>query len=305
MLSRTYVHLINPINPPDGSDLNVAQPITLETMRVAKEFAAKSGMCVKHQAVVYAEDKNQVPDDFDDVHVLSQSVQDVGTFGSDRKLPLIKDILSCGIENSQAEYVIYTNLDISLLPHFYCAVDRLLSEGHEALIINRRTISSAWSEIQDTPLMFADIGVAHDGFDCFVFPKSWIGQLDLGNTCIGAPFIGLVVALSLTGLTSKWKLVDQEHLTFHIGDDRAWDSGNLNEYAQHNKQETAGVISRYEEKHGQIKWDTAPSWSYGAIAQIKVDELGFPSSILPRGPKFRKRLVTKLRNIRSALRSAD
>ncbi|MEM7100825.1 MAG: hypothetical protein AAF541_21360 [Pseudomonadota bacterium] len=301
MASRSYTHLINPINPPVESDLVVAQPITLESMRMAKAYGEEHGLVIDHCAVVYEEDKNQAPIAFDSVKILTRSVQDVADFDTNRKLPLIKDIFDCGCADSAAEFVIYTNLDISLLPHFYTAVDRLLDQGHRALIINRRTISGQWTDVNDLSLMFAEIGIAHDGFDCFVFPRSWVRELDFGNVCIGAPFIGLVVALAITGMTDKWMLVEKEHLTFHIGDDRAWDSGNLNAYAQHNKLETAGVIERYESEHGTIRWDTAPTWSFGALAQIKVDELGFPPSILPRGPKLKKRLVSKLRKIRDLL----
>ena len=32
-------HIINPIEVPTTSDLYIAQPITFETMRIAKEFA--------------------------------------------------------------------------------------------------------------------------------------------------------------------------------------------------------------------------------------------------------------------------
>ncbi len=66
---------------------------------------------------------------------------DCGRFAVPRKLPLIKDILGRLYDASDAEYFIYTNVNIGLMPNFYVAVNAIIESGYDAFVINRRTIS--------------------------------------------------------------------------------------------------------------------------------------------------------------------
>ena len=84
-------------------------------------------------------------------------------------LPLIQDILDAAKENISCDYLIYTNCDIILTPHFYESVAYYLSQGHDALVINRQRVSVSLDQVQDLPAIFAEKGMIHPGFDCFVF----------------------------------------------------------------------------------------------------------------------------------------
>ena len=58
-----FAHIINPVKVKDTSDLFVAQPITFETMRKAKEFAGEK-LAVELFTTQYPEDHEIIPDYF-------------------------------------------------------------------------------------------------------------------------------------------------------------------------------------------------------------------------------------------------
>jgi hypothetical protein len=132
-----------------------------------------------------------------------------------KKLPLIADILKC-LERSGADYFIYTNMDIALRPYFYSAVARIIAHcGNEALIINRRRLPEALIDVPEK--IIETKGEKHPGYDCFVFHRSLLEKLDLGNTAVGVPGIGFHFAHALFLATAKCEVLTEEDLTYHLG----------------------------------------------------------------------------------------
>ena len=126
---RTIAHIINPVIVQPTSDLYVAQPVTFETMRVARDFA-RGKVGVQLLSTQYPEDRAFVPDGFTATPDLERSVLDLASFGIKRKLPLLRDIVARLYEAApEAEYLIYTNNDIALMPYFYLAVNALIDSG--------------------------------------------------------------------------------------------------------------------------------------------------------------------------------
>lgn len=215
MTEISIAHIINPVKVKETSDLYHAQPITFESMRVAKEMAAN--IKVELFTTQYEEDLEIIPEYFTKTNNLERSVMDVASFSTSRKLPLLKDILDRVYEKSDAEYIIYTNVDITLMPHFYSAVASLIEKGHDAFMINRRRIPQIYTKPEELPLIWAEMGKAHPGFDCFVFHRSLYPKFELGNVCIGVPFIEATLAHNLYAFANNFKLFDNLHLTVHIG----------------------------------------------------------------------------------------
>ncbi|MFQ5632930.1 MAG: hypothetical protein ACE5I1_29525, partial [bacterium] len=193
---RKIAHLVNPVLVRETSDLHLAQPVTIETMRVAREFA-RGKVEVELLTAQYPEDRPLVPEDFLATPDLDRSVLDVGTFKKARKLPLIADILDRLYEATDAEYLVYTNVDISLQPHFYMTVDSMIENGLDAIVINRRTIPGTYRRVAEIPLMYAEVGKKHEGHDCFIFRRDVYPRFQLGKVCIGAPMIGRVLLWNL------------------------------------------------------------------------------------------------------------
>jgi len=210
-------HIINPVNVPAGTELGIAQPITFESIRRANLFC-NGTPAVELYAVSYAEDAAIIPDWVKQLPLLQRSVLQVGQFTTQRKYPLMADVLQALYDATDADYLIYTNMDIALMPHFYTTVMALLQQGgHDALVINRRGISRKYKTVEQLPDMYADFGVPHPGFDCFVFSRHLLPKLQLADICLGVSFSEVAMMHNFIAYANNLRLVDDLHLTFHIG----------------------------------------------------------------------------------------
>lgn len=215
-MTHKIAHIINPVKTGSGSDLFYAQPITFETMRIARNFASGKAD-VELLTTQYPEDHEIIPEYFRKLPDLKGSVLDIRNFQNKRKYPLIKDILDIMYHNTDADYLIYTNCDIALMPQFYLAVNDFISEGLDGFMINKRRVSGRFKNISDIPKMWSEVGGTHPGFDCFVFHRSFYPKFILENICIGVPFIEAALAHNLFAFSNHFKLFTDKHLTAHIG----------------------------------------------------------------------------------------
>ena len=130
-------------------------------------------------------------------------------------------------------------MDISLMPQFYVAVAEIIKkENYDALLVNRRGISTKYKSVEELPRMYSDYGNPHPGFDCFVFKRELLNKLILENICVGVSFSEVALVHNLIAFAEKLKLVDDLHLTFHLGTevmpplDPEYYQHNRNEYEQ-------------------------------------------------------------------------
>ena len=241
----SLAHIVNPVIVPESSDLFPAQPVTFETMRRARATARNLADVVLLSAQ-FPEDRPLVPNDFIATPDLERSALDLGEFKTPRKLPLVRDILDRLYEHTpHADVLIYTNVDIALMPHFYTVVERFIDQGLDALVINRRTITSELQGIDAIPLMYAQVGKPHPGYDCFVFRRELYPQFELGNVFIGAPHVGKTLRVNLFCNADGYKRFKNLHLTFHLGNDQTWRSDKYDDYAKQNLAEFERILSHY------------------------------------------------------------
>lgn len=215
---RKIAHIINPFIVNESSDLYAAQPITFKSMLHAKE-KAKGLVNVELLSAQFEEDVSTVPTEFKKTSHLQKSVLDYHAFNKKIKLPLLIDILERLYKESDAEYLIYSNVDIGLYPDFYIRVNEFIDQGYTAFIINRRRLSAKYTSISHLSQIYNDKGKSHPGFDCFVFHRNLFPKLKLQGICIGVPFIEISFSQNLFALSDKFKLYDSEFLTFHIGEE--------------------------------------------------------------------------------------
>jgi hypothetical protein len=237
-------HIIHPVIVNPSSDLVVAQPITFETMRIAREFAEGTVEVTLLAVQYHDEDRVPLPGSFTRAPDLKRAVADIKEFKEKRKLALIKDILDALYENSKADYLIYTNVDIALQPYFYQVVSDIIHQGYDAFVINRRSIPATYSRLDEIPLMWAEAGKKHPGFDCFVFRRKLYKKLELGQICIGTTKIGVTVITNLICKAKKFNLFEDLHLTFHIGEVREWQDERFKDYVEHNEREALRILSK-------------------------------------------------------------
>lgn len=209
-------HIVNPFIADKSSDLFLAQPFTFQSMINAKKVA-ESEVEVELLTAQFEEDQVMVPSGFRATRNLERSVLDIHEFKTPRKLPLIADILQRLYNESEAEYLIYTNVDIGLFPDFYLKVKKFIETPLDSLIINRRRIPSKYKELIELEQIYCEKGFKHPGFDCFVFHRDLFPKFVLENICIGVPFIEIAFSQNLFAHSTHFKLYDSERLTFHIG----------------------------------------------------------------------------------------
>ncbi len=239
----------------------MAQPITFATMRQAQAATAVSPHPTTHVhlfAIAYPEDEPVMPAGFTHLPPLTQSVLDVGRLAPPRKLPLLRHILDALYAASDADFFVYTNVDIALQPHFFTAVSHHIAAGHDAFVINRRTIPKTHTRVADIPHMLAEPGEPHRGWDCFVFKRQAYPHYQLGDVCLGAPRVGLALLANLIAFAGNFAEFKDEQLTFHLGDDRSWRSWRPSDYERHNTRELMAVLARLEQAQGAFPRHTPP-----------------------------------------------
>ena len=270
---RKISHIVNPVKVDASSDLHAAQPVVFETMRRAKTFAQGIVDVALHSAQ-YFEDADFVPDDFNKTRNLEQSVLDIDQFRVTRKLPFLKDVLDRLYDESDAEYFVYTNVDIGLMPHFYLAVNRIIDAGHDAFVVNRRTIAEKYADAPDIPLMYSEIGKDHKGYDCFVFKKDAYPRYRLGRCCLGAAWVGRILIWNLALFSQNFKEFKESHLTFHIGNSSIWRNEKYSDYTVYNRKEACRILAEFEK-------------DFGGLERLEIHDLlkGFKSAEAKSGTK--------------------
>lgn len=250
-------HLINPVYAEKGSWLRFVQEVTSQTMVTAAEHS-QDEIDVEFISVQYPEDHAVIPEYFCCSPDLNRSILDFGTFTPPKKYPLVTDILDLGCRMTDAEYVVLSNVDIHLQPYFYRSLQLFISSGSDALVINRRSISDQFSNLAEIPMMYSKIGELHRGWDCFVFKREIAQHFFLGEICIGVPMVGLALYANIMAYSDNFLELKREHLTFHLGNDRAWDHRKFTDYLAHNKTQAEIVLRKIETDIGGFQPGTPP-----------------------------------------------
>jgi hypothetical protein len=246
-MSVSLAHIINTVTVGKESDLFLAQPITFETMRRARAFA--QALDVELYTTQFVEDRVAL-DGFRATPDLERSVLDFGEFAVRRKLPLIGDVLARLYAASGADVFIYTNVDIALKREFYVAVAALMDgargRGLDAAVINRRTVHATVEQASDLEWLYRQPGDKHPGWDCFVFRRALLQGFDFHALCIGAVPVGQALLAALSTLAERCELYEDEALTFHVNDDRVWQSPANQPFQAHNFREAQKIVDALE-----------------------------------------------------------
>lgn len=225
-------HIVNPVKVPESSDLFRAQPITFESMRRAKEYVG-STMEINLITTQFKEDREIIPEYFFKTPDLNRSVLDVGSFQENKKLPFLQDIFTKAIAwNPDADYIIYTNVDIALYPDFYKQVNSLIEKGYDGICINRNTLPEETCKGATLESLYTIEGLKHEGIDCFIIKKELLHKFDLEHSIIGTGPVGLIIANNLLHLATKFIWIRDGKWTFHMGDDKSWLLDDVTERSQ-------------------------------------------------------------------------
>lgn len=268
-------HVVNPVKVSEDRDLHFQQPITFETLRRARGFATRA-VDIELIAVCYEEDKDFVPDWFDTIAILKQEIGDYGKFKIYRKLPLFKEMIDRVHEVSDAEYIIQTNADIGLMPHFYLLVKSIINDGLDSFCINKRIMPEALNTIKALPLIWSGLGEVHAGHDCFVFKREIYPKFDMGKICMGTPWSEAVLITNLVAYAKIFQVFKNAHATFHLGDRRVWLPHDYNDYRINNTNEFARVLRKLSNKDKKIL--KHPTIRY-LLEKLKTEVQGYRNEV--------------------------
>lgn len=167
--------------------------------------------------------------------------------------PQLKDILNAGLTTAISlnyDIIIYSNMDINLMPHFYAIVDRM-SDCYETFFINRveipnriiknitainTTSVSIPNNNNDIENVYSNTYInintmeqgykyallfnqLHPGYDCMITtPQSLVKIIDnVGDVFVGHPPVGSVLAKAAAIVDSSCITARGLPATFHVG----------------------------------------------------------------------------------------
>lgn len=266
-MPTSFCHLINPFPCADASEHGIASRITYASLQRAVEHAHDHGIHVEVNALVLPGDESAVQPPARLAGHLERTVQDIRPLAPRRLYPLIADILGIGADTTECDYLIFSNMDIAVQPDFYEQLDAIIAKRFAPgapFAVYRRNIPSHYSHIEQLPEMYAEAhaGQLAYGYDCFVFPKVYAGQLDLGNACIGAAHFDYLLFIALDAASGfRSGRINDLPLTFHIGNDIAWSSQI--DYIEHNLAESLAAIRRM-----RARYDIPPDSNFANMERL-------------------------------------
>ena len=211
-MALKVLHLINPYAVNDAHQRSIME-LTLKSIEDAICFCTSA---IEIQVLAITDEQEQVnlPATFIHRAVPLKKIGAVNATLQQLPYPLIQNLIDEAFKE-QFDYLIYTNMDIILLPHFY----RFLADtipANDAVVINRRRIAQrkpvpSLAEIQ------AELGWSHPGFDCFVVKRSVLEQFDFKEICIGVPFLESAFVHQIAAYSNAPRYVLDAHLTVHFG----------------------------------------------------------------------------------------
>lgn len=286
LLMVRFNHVVNIFSAAADSEADIAQAVAQESMRRAKRLAADVAD-VSLLAIADAEDEIALPRGFAALPPLRRSILSFGTFSSQRRLPVFADVLHAAAAARPADYIIYTNADIAVMPGFYKMLAHYASKGYDAFAINRRRIPARFSGPHQLEEMYAEAGETHTGYDTIVFKAELLPQFTMGNVCIGIPFFDTVLMHNLYAHAQNFRLFTGKHLTFHIGLTLVKQWGDADQYA-HNRREYKQALKalyphfRIEKFPGaslpfftrHFKWLMNPTFHYPTMLRLDLAQLG-------------------------------
>lgn len=176
----------------------------------------KSELNIKLYYTKYSDENINIPNIFTQLSDLQGSILDLSDKINDKKLPFINEIFEKFDETTNADYFIYSNADIALMPYFYDVLKENILKGHDAIVINRRRVCTLNAE-KSLSELYADIGKSHPGFDCFIFKANLLKKFILGKICVGIPFVEATLINNIAAFSTNPLFIANAHLTIHIG----------------------------------------------------------------------------------------
>jgi len=224
-------HLINPFKCAEDnpSYLYYAQPVTFKSMYNAQLEAHKVGIDIKLYTVNYPEDDEIIPEYFIKLpHLKRSTMTEFPKISNNRKLPIIQEMFDSILENTDVDYIIFTNSDIGVQKNFYIKVNKLITQKNfKSFIINRRDDIPKFKDgkrltEKNLDIIYNEKGIKHPGKDCFIMDRKILEKIDMNLMFTGFPPWGHTLYNRMKQIHQNVYVYKNAHLTFHLGSDFIW-----------------------------------------------------------------------------------
>lgn len=290
-------HVINPVKVEQDSLFFKIQQKTIESI----EFAKKSAVSNTLVDLFYVQGENESFElrEWKLLGTLKQSISDLHPKFHSRKLPLFQDIVELIAEKLEKyDLVIYSNMDIGLMPFFYDFIHNQFLAGFDAITINRRRISPNLLKDKNLSSAYSSIGKSHPGFDCFALRPNIIKQLNFETICLGVPFFEVAMIHQIVAFAENPCWIMDKHLTFHFGYDVL--NSRKNVFYVHNRNEFEKKI--LPKIKSQLKLSHFPYAKSSVFKQIIQWGLN-PSIFIKEYPELKSKSLTyKIRFLLNEIR---
>ncbi len=236
----SFSHIINPVSIEENVELFETQKLSFASILKAKNYNDK----IPIELFTVSANSNSldcVPVPFKQLPKLDRTISDLVN-KANKNYPILSDIFKTAQTHCKSDYIIFTNLDIALMPYFYEAVNHYVSLDHDAIIINRRRIKNRFKNETTLEALYAEAGKDHTGYDTFIIKRDLLDKFIYKNIAIGVPPAGNDIFYNIFAFAQKPILFTEKHLTFHVGLDLVKNWGN-----------TAIVKHNYNEFHQLLK----------------------------------------------------
>ena len=278
------VHLINTLDPKPSSDLFVAQPVTFETLKRAKSYAADFGIEVVHVTACFEEEMKAIPSWITERHTLRVSSLDFPDFADKRKLPSLKEIFEIAkTYATDSDIFVYSNIDIGIQPFFYQMCAMHIGAGSDGFSVTRRTIPAEAKSVEEH---CASPGEKHPGDDCFVIKAGLLEKFDIPQVFSGVAWFDRAVLLNCAVHATTFERRTDDYWTFHIGEDQSWSNAKASTIGRQNARQVLALIDRLEAQFGKL-YDIERVWK---VFSHGYHVLGLDSP--KKGTKLKRRLLS-------------
>jgi hypothetical protein len=244
-------HVVNPVKIDQESEFFKIQKSTLQSIEIARTHSDPNDEIDLWYVQGYLENFN-LTNPWNILGSLSRNISSQNSDLASRNLPVFQDIIDIINQKlSNYDIVIYSNMDIAVLPFFYDFISHAYQLDHDAIVINRRRISSQFINEKSITNSFVEIGKSHPGFDCFALSPSIYKKLNFESICLGIPFfeVSMIHQIAVYSRNPYWVL--DKHLTFHFGYSVLGFKKDL--YYRHNKAEFQNKIQPGLKKQYNLK----------------------------------------------------
>lgn len=237
-------HVIRPGLVSKNSSLKLIQDVTFNSLQVAKEATVVGNAFVEQYIAVYSDE--EIPYlDFNNCRlILDRSSLSLAGSPFTLRYALLDEILDKVFEKSNADFIIYSDLDIALKPDFYKGVIELIEKGIDAFAISNHVLNQKYNRLEQFPTMIEAESIKQNEAGCIVYSRNYHKRLLLGNSFAGHNWTNVLLICNLMAVCDSFRLFDDSKLTFSLDmDSQIVMDNDTRNYSRFNEMELLSILS--------------------------------------------------------------